>query len=160
MQYSLLVYFLLAFLNRLIFSDDEEIEAVNTWKEHIEHAGDLSVNAKAEKLSLPFHSNSSVTGKTIDIFDNLDELHLKKRIQRNMRKMEPREKEIFCAMHQYKDILCTKSTKKTVQTYALHALNHIMKENGFFSLKISHEGQVVSFRPIKIGLFEIRRFDW
>ena len=46
-----------------------------------------------------------------------------------MRKMEPREKEIFCALHQYKDILCTKSTRKTASAYVAHALNHIMKSN-------------------------------
>ena len=43
--------------------------------------------------------------------------------------MERREKEIFCALHQYKDILCTKSTRKTASAYVAHALNHIMKSN-------------------------------
>ena len=63
-------------------SDDEEILATNTWSEHIEHKFDGKMpEAKAQKLALPFHMNSSLIGTKFDVFENLDELHIKKRIQ-------------------------------------------------------------------------------
>ena len=70
-------------------SDDEEILATNTWSEHIEHKFDGKMpEAKAQKLGLPFHLNSSLTGTKFDVFENLDELHIKKRIQDLVRKMK------------------------------------------------------------------------
>ena len=63
-------------------SDDEEILASNTWSEHIEHKFDGKMpEPKAQKLALPFHINSSLTGTKFDVFENLDDLHIKKRIQ-------------------------------------------------------------------------------
>ena len=70
-------------------SDDEEILATNTWSEHIEHKFDGKMpEAKAQKLGLPFHLNSSLTGTKFDVFENLDELHIKKRIQDSVRNIK------------------------------------------------------------------------
>ena len=57
-------------------------------------------------LKMPFYKNSRYRNpkrlgeKQINICDNISDLHIKKRIQRNIKNMDQREKEIFCCLHE------------------------------------------------------------
>ena len=118
----------------------EDVDAENTWKMHLEKI--LEPNDQAGSLILkrtpcrfPFYRNSNFFRRnendSVSIYENVEDLHIKLRILRNMKKMDQRGKELFSVIHQYKDLICTNTTRKTTSAYLLHVLNHITKGDTF-----------------------------
>ena len=100
--------------------DEEVIEAENTWHTHLNAeltAKQLeSVSNKKsydiQKISLNVYKHTTLKApRNIDLpdvkcFDDPTTLHIRDRIQRNMRKMDDREKDLFSLFHQYKGMNC------------------------------------------------------
>merc|ERR1711962_95798 len=129
-----------------IFDEDEVniTEAEDTWKDFLNvklSSADYDVIDKKSdyekrNIRFPFYQNSILyqpknisSFGSVNLYENIEDLHIKKRILRNMKKFDDREKELFCAMHQYRDVLCTNTTKKTLSSYILHVLNHVTKSD-------------------------------
>ena len=61
---------------------------------------------QSETFSFQFYtrcrySRPLCTSKKIEMFEDIDGLHVKERLLRNLKKMESREKELFSVFHQY-----------------------------------------------------------
>lgn len=91
-------------------------DAEDTWKGHvakvITDSDILQIDDKksysVEKLAFQHYNRcrhltpASKEKAPLQVFDDLDALHIKERMQRNVKKMETREKELFSMFHQYK----------------------------------------------------------
>ena len=127
-----------------IFDEDETVtEAEDTWKDFLNtklsavdyEEIDKKSNYEKQNVRFPFYQNSilyqpkRIATENAHLYENIEDLHIKKRILRNMKKFDDRERELFCAMHQYRDVLCTNTTKKSLSSYILHVLNHVTKSD-------------------------------
>ena len=127
-----------------IFDEDETVtEAEDTWKDFLNtklssidyEEIDKKTNYEKQNVRFPFYQNSilyqpkRIATENAHLYENIEDLHIKKRILRNMKKFDDRERELFCAMHQYRDVLCTNTTKKSLSSYILHVLNHVTKSD-------------------------------
>ena len=99
-----------------IDNDDEDREAENTWLTHVTteisdsdiiHIEDKKTY-QSEKIGFQFYTkckNSTpecFKDKKLEVFDDIDSLHIRDRLRRNMKKLETKEKELFSIFHQYK----------------------------------------------------------